>query len=182
MNKFIFFAILSLPVIMISWRSLVRPKSHGFPRFFAWECILWLFIENIPFWFADPFSAVHLASWVLLLGACYPVIAGTLLLTKKGKAHKSRGDESLYGFEKTSELVDTGIYRYIRHPLYCSLIILTWGICLKNLTLITATIAALSTVLLYATARRDEIECIVYFGEPYRQYMKRSKMFVPFII
>lgn len=181
MKNIIIFAILSLPIIYLSWRSLLRPSSHGFPRFFAWECMLWLFIENIRFWFADPFSAVHIASWVLLFGACYPVIAGTLQLRKKGKAHDSRDDASLYSFEKTSELVDTGIYRYIRHPLYCSLIILTWGICLKNITLITVSVSVLSTILLYFTARRDEKECIVYFGEPYRQYMKRSKMFVPFV-
>lgn len=35
MKDIVIFAILSLPVIYISRRSLLHPKSHGFPRFFA---------------------------------------------------------------------------------------------------------------------------------------------------
>jgi protein-S-isoprenylcysteine O-methyltransferase Ste14 len=181
MNNIIIFAILSLPVIYISRRSLLHPRSHGFPRFFAWECILWLLVENARFWFTEPFSNIHIVSWVLLFGACYPVVAGTLQLKKQGKAHEHRDNGSLYNFEKTTQLVDSGIYRYIRHPLYCSLIILTWGICLKNITLVTVSVAGLSSILLYFTARLDEKECITYFGEPYQLYMNQSKMFIPFI-
>ena len=36
-------------------------------------------------------------------------------------------------------------------------------------------------VMLYITAIFDEKECIVYFGDKYKEYMKRSKMFIPYI-
>ena len=42
-------------------------------------------------------------------------------------------------------------------------------------------VALLSSGFLYLTALRDELECIEYFGDDYRRYMKRSKRFVPFI-
>ena len=29
------------------------------------------------------------------------------------------------------------------------------------------------------TARRDEAECLAYFGQPYADYMKRTKGFIP---
>lgn len=35
---------------------------------------------------------------------------------------------------------------------------------------------------LYLTALFDEKECVKYFGNRYREYMKRTKRFIPFII
>jgi protein-S-isoprenylcysteine O-methyltransferase Ste14 len=99
-----------------------------------------------------------------------------------GKPGKNRDEKTLYQFEKTTELIDTGIFRYIRHPLYSSLIFLTWGIFLKNATADLLIIALLSTISLYFTAIFDEKECIQFFGEKYIEYKKRSKMFIPFII
>ena len=109
MTNLLIFGLLSIPVIAISRRSLFKPKSHGFYRFLSWECILWLFASNYRFWFDDPLSANHIFSWMLLFIAIYPVIAGAIQLKKKGKAGEHRIDDSLYDFEKTSELVDTGI-------------------------------------------------------------------------
>jgi protein-S-isoprenylcysteine O-methyltransferase Ste14 len=181
MFKIILFIILSIPVIIISWRSLFSLKSHGFYRFVSWECIIWLFTSNYPFWFEDPLSLQQIFSWIFLLASAYTIIAGVITLKRKGKAGKDRDDSNLYTFEKTSELVDTGIYKYIRHPLYASLLYLTWGICLKNPTLVLLLVSVASSVSLLITALFDEKECTEVFGEEYREYMKRSKRFVPFV-
>jgi protein-S-isoprenylcysteine O-methyltransferase Ste14 len=100
---------------------------------------------------------------------------------KLGKPGKKREDENLYSFERTSELVTQGIFKYIRHPMYSSLLFLTWGIYLKNPTFFLLIPALLSSVFLYLTALFDEKECIRYFGDKYREYMKTSKMFVPYV-
>lgn len=181
MEKLIWFAILSLPVIAASLRSLKKVRSHGFYRFFAWEGMLWLAINNFPFWFKEPLSGLQIGSWILLVLAVYPALSGIWFLIKNGKANNERKEEHLFAFEKTTELVDTGIYKFIRHPLYGSLILLTWGIFLKNPTLILSVVSVISTVLLFLTAKFDEKECIAYFGEKYTEYKKRSKMFIPFL-
>lgn len=103
-------------------------------------------------------------------------------MKKKGRPGNEREEKNLYKFENTSELIDTGIFKYIRHPLYSSLIFLTWGIYFKNTSLELLIIAFLSTVFLYLTAIIDEKECIRFFGNKYKEYMKRSKRFIPFII
>lgn len=182
MEKLIAFGILSIPLIAISWRTLFNFKTHGFYRFFSWECILWLLVSNITFWFKNPFSINQVFSWIFLFYSVYPVMAGTLLLKKARKADQIREEKELYQFEKTSELIDTGIYKLIRHPLYSSLLFLTWGIFLKNMTGLLLIISLLSSVFLYFTARFDEKECIAYFGEKYCDYMKRTKRFIPYII
>jgi protein-S-isoprenylcysteine O-methyltransferase Ste14 len=182
MKQLIPFVILSIPVIVLSWRTLTDAKSHGFYRFFSWECILWLLVCNVRYWFDDPLSLKQIFSWIILVIGAYLVIAGVIQMKRKGKAGNDREDKNLYQFEKTSELVDTGIFKFIRHPLYSSLIFLTWGIFLKNPTAILLMVSAFSTLFLVLTSLSDERECIRYFGDKYRDYMKRSKRFIPFII
>ena len=181
MEKLIIFGVLSIPVILLSWRSLFSYKNHGFYRFFSWECILWLLASNFRFWFEDPFIPRQIISWILLFSSVWYLLAGAILMKKFGKAQSSKDRESLFEFEKTTQLIDRGIFRYIRHPLYGSLILLTWGIFLKHMSVSLLFVALTSTIFLYFTAMFDEKECIQYFGEQYRQYMTRSKMFVPFL-
>jgi protein-S-isoprenylcysteine O-methyltransferase Ste14 len=175
------FLLLSFPVIYISRKTILNIRSHGFYRFFSWECILWLLANNYSFWFTNPFSVKQIISWVLLIYSIYPLVAGVILLKKARSAKRKREETELYSFEKTTELIDTEIYRYIRHPLYSSLLFLTWGIYFKNATLILCLVAIASSIFLYITARMDEKECLAYFGEKYREYMKKSKMFVPYL-
>ena len=96
-------------------------------------------------------------------------------------SYSDRNEKSLYQFEQTTELVDKGIFKYIRHPLYSSLLFLTWGIFLKNPAPVLFYISLLSTIFLYLTAIFDEKECILFFGDKYKEYMKRSKRFIPYI-
>jgi len=181
MSTLIIFGVLSLPIIFISWRTLFNTKSHGFYRFFAWECIAWLLASNFKWWFANPFSINQIISWILLLFSAYLVISGVILLKMKGKPSQTRDEENLFGFEKTTELIDTGVFRCIRHPLYASLIFLTWGIFLKHPQIILFIVSLLASILLYITSKLDEKECINYFGEKYIDYMKRTKMFIPYL-
>jgi protein-S-isoprenylcysteine O-methyltransferase Ste14 len=87
----------------------------------------------------------------------------------------------LLAFEKTSALVTTGIYRHIRHPLYSSLLLLIWGAFFKSPTWLGAGLALAASLCLILTAKADEVECINYFGESYREYMKKTKKFIPFL-
>lgn len=181
MEKYVIFGILSILIIGISWRTLFNFKSHGFYRFISWECIAWLFASNYKYWFENAFSLNQIFSWIFLIISGYLIIIGVILMKRIGKPDKNRNTKNLHQFEQTTELVDKGIFKYIRHPLYSSLIFLTWGIFFKNLTLELFIITLLSMVMFYITAIFDEKECIVYFGDKYKEYMKRSKMFIPYI-
>jgi hypothetical protein len=56
MVQLVAFFIGSAGLIYISRASLRVPRSHGFHRFFAWECILALFLLNVDAWFQLPFA------------------------------------------------------------------------------------------------------------------------------
>jgi protein-S-isoprenylcysteine O-methyltransferase Ste14 len=182
MFEWITFASVSFLNVSISWKSLRNPGSHGFFRFFAWEAILLLLLINAKFWFQEPFAWNQIVAWILLLICLVPLVFGVHSLRTRGKpaAHR-KDDPALLAFEKTTRLVTSGIYRYIRHPLYSSLFLLTWGIFFKHPSLPGGMLSVLSTVFLVFTSKADEAECIQFFGNEYREYMKHSKRFVPFI-
>jgi protein-S-isoprenylcysteine O-methyltransferase Ste14 len=181
MDRIIIFIVLSILIVVVSWRTLFNYKSHGFYRFISWECVAWLLSTNYKDWFTNPFSIQQIFSWIFLIISGYLIIAGVILMKKIGKPDKSRDKKTLYEFEQTTELVDEGIFKYIRHPLYSSLLFLTWGIFLKNPTLELFLISLISTIFLYYTAIYDEKECKIIFGDKYNEYMKRSKRFIPYV-
>ena len=178
----VIFALGSVLLLYISRNSLRSPQSHGFYRFIAWECILALFALNMEFWFYQPFVWNQLIAWVLLILSLIPLAYGVHFLRTQGKpVEKREGDPSLLSFEKTTQLVTDGIYKFIRHPLYCSLLLLAWGIFFKHPTLTVLILAVTATAFLIFTAKADEAECIRFFGSVYQDYMKRTKMFIPYI-
>lgn len=182
MAQLMFFAVLSLFLIRVSWHSLHQPRSHGFYRFFAWEAILALFLVNVRFWFTKPFGWNQIVAWSLLLLSLIPLALGAHSLQTRGKPTQQRaGDPSLLAFEKTTTLVTSGIYHYIRHPLYSSLLLLTWGIFFKSPSLLGMVLAMTATTFLFATARADESECKHFFGAPYQRYMQTTKRFIPYL-
>jgi len=174
MYKIIIFAVASLGIIITSWPSLRNPRSHGFFRFFAWEAILGMILLNLEPWFRNPFSILQIVSWIFLIISIFLVIHGVYLLRAVGKPRDA--------IEDTTNLVLQGAYKYIRHPLYSSLLFLAWGLFFKNLDLLNTTLVIVATLFLVATARAEEAENLQKFGTGYAEYIKKSKMFIPFVL
>jgi protein-S-isoprenylcysteine O-methyltransferase Ste14 len=162
-------------IILFSWFLSIKYKRyHGIARFFAFESVFILVMLNYKVWFVNPFSPYQLISWILLILSLYVVITGYLLLKRKGKPDAN--------FENTSQLVKSGIYGYIRHPLYLSVFLLGTGVVMKNPGPAQIILGVINLVAVYVTARIEEKEMIAKFGDDYRSYMKETKMFIPFVL
>jgi len=162
-------------IILFSWFLSIKYKRyHGIARFFAFESVYILLLLNYGVWFANPFSPLQLLSWIFLITSIYAVITGYLLLSRKGKPS--------INFENTSVLVKSGIYKYIRHPLYLSIFLLGTGIMMKDPGKVQLLLGILNLIAVYITARIEENEMIDKFGREYKEYMRETKMFVPYIL
>jgi protein-S-isoprenylcysteine O-methyltransferase Ste14 len=162
-------------IILFSWFLSIKYKRyHGIARFFAFESVFILLLLNIRVWFVNPFSFNQIMSWILLILSVYVVITAYLLLKRKGKPTRN--------FENTSRLVKTGIYRYIRHPLYLSIFLLGTGIMLKDPARFQIYLGIINLIAVYITAMIEENEMIDKFGDEYRSYMTETKMFIPYIL
>jgi protein-S-isoprenylcysteine O-methyltransferase Ste14 len=162
-------------IIAFSWfLSIKHKRYHGVARFFAFESIFLLFLLNYRVWYSEPFSPVQIISWLLLFGSIYPVTAGFILLKRVGKPDSN--------FENTSVLVKSGIYGYIRHPLYLSVLLLGTGIMLKDTSEFQLILGSINLIALILTAIIEEREMIAKFGDEYLAYINMTKMFIPFVI
>jgi protein-S-isoprenylcysteine O-methyltransferase Ste14 len=178
----VWFIVLSLPILYFSRRSLKDRRAHGFYRFFAWEAILALVLLNVSYWVRAPLSIHQLIAWSFLIVSLFLVIHGFQLLRKIGRPSNQTQKATNLAFENTTNLVTVGAYRYIRHPLYSSLLFLNWGVYFKHASLPALALALLASVFIYATARIEEQENKTVFGDAYTVYMKHSKMFIPYIL
>ena len=182
MLEILTFTGVTLILAFVSRASLRHPGSHGFYRFIAWECMLGLLVMNMRVWYVDTESTNQIIAGSLFFISLLLVFFGVVLLKVSGKPDSNRDDVPLLGFEKTTALVTSGIYRYIRHPMYSSLIFLSWGFFFKQPSIAGSMLALVASIFMIATARAEERENINYFGDVYREYMKRSKMFLPFVL
>lgn len=173
--KYIILILGTILIILFSWFLSIKYKRyHGIARFFAFESVFLLVFLNVRVWFKNPFSVLQLASWILMSVSLYVVITGFLLLKKEGKPDTN--------FENTSLLVKSGIYGFIRHPLYLSIFLFGTGVMIKHPDRVQLILAAINLIAVYITARIEETEMLTKFGDEYRTYMNETKMFIPFIL
>ena len=126
---------------------------------------------NIGVWFRDPFSALQIISWVLLLSSLILAVYGFYVLHTVGKP---KGE-----VENTTVLVTEGAYKYIRHPLYSTLLLGGCGVFFKDPSLLAATLFLATSIFVLATAKTEESGNLKKFGADYAAYMKTTKMFIP---
>jgi protein-S-isoprenylcysteine O-methyltransferase Ste14 len=162
-------------IILFSWFLSIKYKRyHGIARFFAFESVFVLLLLNYKVWFVSPFSVTQIISWIFLTLSAYIALAGYLVLKRKGKPN--------INFENTSVLVKSDLYRFIRHPLYLSVFLFGTGVLLKQPGTNQFILGGVNLTAIYLTARIEEKEMIVKFGDEYRNYMKETKMFIPFLV
>lgn len=86
-----------------------------------------------------------------------------------------------YQIKKNHELITHGIYKFIRHPIYAGLIFAYTGfeIILQSYSFVL--IFIILTIIAYLQGKREEKILLKHFGEKYKNYMKKTKMFFPYI-
>ncbi len=112
------------------------------------------------------------AAWAFVMVTSSAVIFLGLFLMSKGwsSIHSSNG-----------ELVTDGIYRYVRHPQYLGLIVITVGLLIQWPTIITLAMWPVLAVMYYRLAKKEEKEALEAYGEKYEEYKLRTPMFLPSI-
>ena len=168
--------------LLLAWlcrKQLRNPACHGFYRFFAFVGVFWLLLQALPVWHAQLVSLRQLLSLLLMCAALGLLISGLSHLRRaRGQGREQQTAEN-FAFENTEHLITTGIYGYIRHPMYSALLLFDWGLWLKQPDPSSALVALLVTLALYLTARAEEQENCQVFGEHYQTYRSQSKLFLP---
>ena len=173
--RLVLLMVLSSGVVFVSGHAWKAREVYGLVRFLAFETLVVLVVRNIGEWFTEPWSPRQITSWIIFLASMALAAHGSQLLMSVGRARERL-------IEDTCRIVEVGAYRYIRHPVYASLMFFTWGVFLKDVAWGSGLLAAATTVFLFVTARLEEAHNLERLGVAYSQYMKRTRMFIPFFL
>ena len=78
------------------------------------------------------------------------------------------------------ELITTGPYHFVRHPMYTSVILMTLALAVATpIYMEWSSLALLIVVLALKAVREERLWC--EGSEEYKAYMKKTKRFIPFI-
>jgi protein-S-isoprenylcysteine O-methyltransferase Ste14 len=82
-------------------------------------------------------------------------------------------------YKAKGQLVTTGIYARIRHPQYLGFLLITLGLNVQWLTIITLLLWPILAVLYYRLAKTEDKEVEEKFGEEFQKYKRSVPTFIP---
>jgi protein-S-isoprenylcysteine O-methyltransferase Ste14 len=80
-----------------------------------------------------------------------------------------------------TELVTSGPYRFVRHPIYGGILLMMIGTAIGLIATWWVLVAAAGAFFLYS-ARREEAQMTERFPDAYPPYRARTKMLLPFVL
>jgi len=81
----------------------------------------------------------------------------------------------------SSSLITTGIYAYIRHPMYSAVLLMMLGVFWSSPTPLEGLLFGLLVGVLWLKAQKEESLWLDH-DSTYEAYRKRTKLFIPFIL
>ena len=86
-----------------------------------------------------------------------------------------------YQVKNNQELVTTGIYRYIRHPIYLGVMLAYGGGQIVAGSYLSIVFLILFTYSSIVQAQKEEKLLLHHFGQKYEDYMQKTKILIPFL-
>ena len=83
--------------------------------------------------------------------------------------------------KENAKLITTGIYAYIRHPMYLSVVLMMLGVLISSPSMVETLFLVLLIMVLVLKAKKEEAIWSEKSLE-YLEYKKKTKLFIPFIL
>jgi protein-S-isoprenylcysteine O-methyltransferase Ste14 len=77
------------------------------------------------------------------------------------------------------KLVKTGLYEYVRHPQYLGSLLITLGLNVMWLTIVTLIMWPVLTVLYWRLDKEEDKDMAEQFGEEFQEYKRQVPSFTP---
>ena len=134
-----------------------------------------LYVLGLPL--MDWFQILQYPLWLRVAGALLVLIMIPLIAW----IHREldRQYSAVLEIQSDHQLITTGPYERIRHPMYTVLILFFFGLSLVSANLIVILFAVLLMLAFPFWVRIEEEKMIEVFGEEYLEYMKRTGRFFP---
>ncbi len=126
-------------------------------------------------------TALWQSTLLVDIGAVVVVLLGLLILIWARRSLGSNWKANV-SVKKDHELVQSGPYKHVRHPIYSGFLTMVLGTSISNGQLISLIIFAICFAGLYLKALREESLLTVQFSDEYPKYKAKSKALIPYIL
>ncbi|MCW4045745.1 MAG: isoprenylcysteine carboxylmethyltransferase family protein [Candidatus Bathyarchaeota archaeon] len=141
----------------------VLAGTLGYDKFLSLEFLLVGVMGESQFYYLFN-SFIFPASKVIMLIGILLIVFGWRQI------HKAR---------KEGKLVTSGLYAYMRHPQYTGFLLITFGLNVQWLTIITLALWPILAFLYYRLAKSEDKDMEEQFGEEFRSYKAKVPAFIP---
>lgn len=176
--------IMARPWFKAKWTRII-PKAAERSTYVlvASVCLIILYINWMPMpekvWNISD-SPVTMALWVVLLLGFGIVLLSTFLINHFELFGLSQVYKNLTGDGETRfKFSQPLLYKLVRHPLYAGFIIAFWAT--PSMSVGHLLFATLFTAQILISIPHEEKDIEVILGEPYKEYLKRIPMLIPFL-
>jgi protein-S-isoprenylcysteine O-methyltransferase Ste14 len=90
-----------------------------------------------------------------------------------------RKSESVVFSQEEAKVIDTGVYGWVRHPMYLGGLLFFLGFVIATLSLLSLTVWIASFVFLNRMATCEEKDLIRVLGQQYVDYQRRTHKWIP---
>lgn len=152
-------------------------EMHGIP--FSMYLITWIIGHSLPegvLWGHTLFDSIGYIGMYINI-AC-AAIALLLILNGWYNIYKKYWSKD----KGKGSLVTSGVYRFIRHPQYTGLMLLSLGMIIEWATLPMILMFPIMVYMYVRLAKKEERDMLTEFGAEYEEYMKKTKRFIPFVV
>jgi protein-S-isoprenylcysteine O-methyltransferase Ste14 len=137
---------------------------------FGWPLVIFLLSPIVDVPSLSPWMREHFGHTASTVGTIVSLAGVVLIAAGWVQIHRAEG------------LVQTGLYRYIRHPQYTGIFLFTLGWILHWPSVITLIIWPVLLAAYVWLSRFEERMAIDQFGDAYQEYMARTKRFIPWVV
>ena len=123
-------------------------------------------------WFPLPLPSIIRWGGVVLGFCCIPLIVW--IHRELGRFYAPE-----LAIKREHDIITTGPYQYVRHPMYTVFILFSLSVILVASNLFITIFALLIIVLLYPNSKQEERMLLIKFGDLYQEYMNRTGRFFP---
>ena len=157
-----------------------RGRANQIANLFALPALLSTLIYLIvPNWMA--WSALPLPAWLRWLGVAIAMTGFALLQWSQQSLGKNWSDSPL--LLKGQEMIASGPYRWIRHPIYAAfLLILGSPLLISANWFVGGMWIGMTGLDVASRVRAEEAMMVGQFGEQYHAYMQRTGRFLPRLV
>lgn len=128
------------------------------------------------------FTTIGALQWPALQIAGLALMVVGIAVRSTAIAQLGRFHTPNVAIREDHQLLQTGLYRYVRHPSYFGALIAFLGIAFALDNWLSLALIVIVTPCLYLyRIREEDAALLVAFGEPYRDYCRRTKRLIPWV-